>query len=127
MVADLVEAGGVAFSDLMQIPMNESNIHLMNLVMVVDLSQVNLNLLSPSSKPQVSFQLVQHFFQQLDAIVLPILSALEKRGSKRPKGMRLQASKCYGPDHPDQYANSASPFIFAQTPDRFSHSHPFHA
>ncbi|KAI8611846.1 hypothetical protein BC830DRAFT_1139374 [Chytriomyces sp. MP71] len=83
-------AGGTHLTDLIDIPVNESNIHLTTFVIVIDLSE-----------PADALPLLEHFLDKIQARAKKVLDGLESRGSKRPKGLRAFASKKYGPDHPD--------------------------
>lgn len=87
----VTEAGATSLSDLINIPLNEANIHIASLAICVDLS-----------KPEESLQLLKHFFDKTGARVDKILEGLESRGSKRPKALRHHAWTRFGADHPDK-------------------------
>ncbi|KAI9136455.1 hypothetical protein BKA69DRAFT_1104025 [Paraphysoderma sedebokerense] len=92
-------AGGNQLSDLLEIPLNESNIHTATLFIVLDLSE-----------PSQVVPIAEHFFAKLKSRVTTILENLEKRGSKRPKGLKAFAWKKYGGEpHPDRDLISPSP------------------
>ncbi|KAJ2998308.1 Cytoplasmic dynein 2 light intermediate chain 1 [Globomyces sp. JEL0801] len=83
--------GGVYLSDLLDIPINESNIHLSSLVIVLDLS-----------KPDKILDILDHFLEKIRSRIKVILDKLESRGSKRPQALRSYAWKRFGTEHPDE-------------------------
>lgn len=83
-------AGGTHLSGLLDIPVTESNIHLVTFVIVLDLSH-----------PAEAIRILEHFIERIDDRSRLIMLGLEQRGSKRPKGMKVFAYKKYGQDNPD--------------------------
>ncbi|KAJ3242581.1 Cytoplasmic dynein 2 light intermediate chain 1 [Chytriomyces hyalinus] len=83
-------AGGTHLTDLIDVPINESNIHLTTFVIVLDLSE-----------PAEALPVLEHFLDKIQMRAKKVLDGLEARGSKRPKGLRAFALKKYGSDHPD--------------------------
>ncbi|KAI9204137.1 uncharacterized protein BJ171DRAFT_582113 [Polychytrium aggregatum] len=91
-------AGGTFLSDLVEIPVTESNVHTITFVVVLDLSEP-ANLLATLTT----------LFTKIRSRVDSILGGLEERGSKRPKALRSHAWKKFGVDHPDKDAVNPSP------------------
>ncbi|KAJ3015887.1 UNVERIFIED_CONTAM: Cytoplasmic dynein 2 light intermediate chain 1 [Siphonaria sp. JEL0065] len=83
-------AGGTHLTDLIDIPVSESNIHLTTFVIVIDLSV-----------PEDALPVLEHFLDKIQTRSKRVLDGLEARGSKRPKGLRAFAVKKYGNEHPD--------------------------
>ncbi|KAI9336135.1 hypothetical protein BDR26DRAFT_920198 [Obelidium mucronatum] len=83
-------AGGAHLTDLIDIPVSESNIHLTTFVIVIDLST-----------PEEAMSVLEHFLDKIQTRSKKVLDGLEARGSKRPKGLRSFAVKKYGAEHPD--------------------------
>ncbi|KAJ3276038.1 Cytoplasmic dynein 2 light intermediate chain 1 [Terramyces sp. JEL0728] len=84
-------AGGVNLSNLLEIPICESNIHTSSAVLVVDLS-----------KPEEILDTLDHFIERIKSRTNAVLDRLESRGSKRPQALRNYAMKRYGSEHPDE-------------------------
>ncbi|RKO82962.1 hypothetical protein BDK51DRAFT_11746, partial [Blyttiomyces helicus] len=84
-------AGGTFLSDLIQVPITESNVHTSTFVIVLDLS-----------KPSEVLNTLEHFLQKIEARVAAILAGLEARGSRRPRALKAHAWKRFGVDHPDK-------------------------
>ncbi|KAJ3345906.1 Cytoplasmic dynein 2 light intermediate chain 1 [Entophlyctis luteolus] len=83
-------AGGTNLTDLIDIPVNESNIHLATFVILIDLGD-----------PSGALPVLEHFLNKIQTHTKKILDGLESRGSKRPKGLKALALKKYGSEHPD--------------------------
>lgn len=88
----LIIAGGSFLSDLINIPITETNVHQISLIICLDLS-----------KPEDSLELLKHFLDKTSLRIQQILAGLESRGSKRPKALRNYAWTRFGADHPDKY------------------------
>ncbi|KAJ3054405.1 Cytoplasmic dynein 2 light intermediate chain 1 [Rhizophlyctis rosea] len=86
-------AGGTYLSDLIDIPITETNIHTCTFIVTLDLSD-----------PQSLIPSLDHFLSKISSRTTAILDSLESRGSKRPKALRAYAWKKFGPDHPDKNA-----------------------
>ncbi|KAJ3209928.1 hypothetical protein HDU67_005820 [Dinochytrium kinnereticum] len=84
---------GTFLSDLMEIPITETNVHMASFVIVADLS-----------KPSETILEVEYFITRIQKRVKEILEGLEQRGSKRPKALKAFSNKKYGADHPDMNA-----------------------
>ncbi|KAJ3259207.1 Cytoplasmic dynein 2 light intermediate chain 1 [Boothiomyces macroporosus] len=105
-------AGGVNLSNLLDIPICESNIHTSSLILCVDLS-----------KPEEILDILDHFIEKIKARTNFILDRLEARGSKRPQALRNYAMKRYGAEHPDEKLVSPIPIptlIIGTFYDKFS-------
>ncbi|KAL5036476.1 hypothetical protein BDV3_005158 [Batrachochytrium dendrobatidis] len=83
-------AGGIYLSDLLEIPITESNIHVSTFLIVLDLSN-----------PSTILDTLEPLLDKIKTKVNKVLDGLEQRGSKRPKVLRNAATKRYGVDHPD--------------------------
>ena len=101
------EATGNRPSELLSIPLSESNIHSSCVVVVVDLSKVGVfTAISPTvttNQPEMLFSILSSYITQLQKVTEGILQRLEKRNSKRPAVLRRIARKRYGDTHPDLY------------------------
>ncbi|KAJ3294419.1 Cytoplasmic dynein 2 light intermediate chain 1 [Borealophlyctis nickersoniae] len=94
-------AGGTYLSDLIDVPITETNIHTTTFIIVVDLSQ-----------PQSHLQILLPFLGKVTARVTAVLDSLGQRGSKRPKALRAYAWKKFTGEaagHPDKDAVNLSP------------------
>ncbi|KAJ3414837.1 Cytoplasmic dynein 2 light intermediate chain 1 [Chytridiales sp. JEL 0842] len=83
-------AGGSMLGELLDIPINESNIHTTTFVIVVDLSE-----------PADAIKLLEVLLNRIEKRVKSVLDGLDQRGSKRPRAMKHHATKKYGNEHPD--------------------------
>lgn len=92
-------AGGTRLSDLVNIPIIETNIQNTSIMIVVDLSKVLFGL---TTQPGQILALIKHFIDKIGLRVRQVLDGLEQRGSKRPKAMRSHAWIRFGADHPDR-------------------------
>ncbi|KAJ3044367.1 Cytoplasmic dynein 2 light intermediate chain 1 [Rhizophlyctis rosea] len=84
-------AGGTFLSDLIDIPITETNVHMCTFVITLDLSD------PPTLLPNLD-----HFITKISTRITSILNSLESRGSKRPKALRTHTWKKFGVDHPDK-------------------------
>ncbi|KAI9159195.1 hypothetical protein H9P43_008532 [Blastocladiella emersonii ATCC 22665] len=94
--------GGTHMTKLLQVPLTAGNVHTAAAVVCVDLS-----------RPRELVAAMEHFVTALAMRVEEILGGLEKRGSKRPKGLRAFAAKRYGGDHPDRATLKLIPVTWA--------------
>ncbi|ORZ37543.1 or S-antigen, N-terminal domain-domain-containing protein [Catenaria anguillulae PL171] len=95
--------GGAQMTKLLQVPLTPANVHTASVLVCVDLAN-----------PHELVASLDHFVVgTLAARVDEILAGLEKRGSKRPKGLRQFALKKYGAEHADRNAVQPIPIQWA--------------
>ncbi|KAI9222105.1 hypothetical protein BC828DRAFT_379326 [Blastocladiella britannica] len=102
-VAHIWELGsGSLMTRLLEVPISTGSVHTTSVIICVDLSQ-----------PADVVSTIEHFTSALGTRVEELLTGLEKRGSKRPKGLRTHAMKKYGADHPDKAVVKPIPMAWA--------------
>eukprot|EP00842_Homolaphlyctis_polyrhiza_P006453 jgi/Hompol1/6809/HPOL_002295-RA len=101
-------AGGTSLSDLLDIPITESNIHTSAFIIVLDLSA-----------PSTLLDTLEVLLSKIHSRSAKILEGLESRGSKRPKALHSYALKKYGTDHPDKDLVKLSPIPIAIIGSKF--------
>ncbi|KAI8799875.1 hypothetical protein BJ742DRAFT_860483 [Cladochytrium replicatum] len=98
-------AGGTRMSQLINVPLNEQNLHNTSFVLVLDLS-----------KPESIVPTTEALMSTINARFEALCRSLESRGSKRPKNLRAAAAKKYAesPDRDTLPPNSpcAVPLVF---------------